>query len=79
MIGEWFLPNKMKVLEQKSDTFAPFYRNRSTDGVVSLYRASNTIMSPTGLFCCEVLDVTDKNQEACVNVGEHSFTLKYKI
>ena len=68
--GEWLLP---EVWESKTDNmFAPFNRSRSTDGTVTLYRANDTVMSPAGLFCCEVTDAEDKNQEVCINICEHS-------
>ena len=39
---------------------------------MSLNRPSD-VMSPTGLFCCEVPDATDTDQTLCVNIGETQY------
>ena len=65
--GEWYLPNR--TLVQGTTSTTAFYRNRGDNGEVSLNRPSD-VMSPTGLFCCEVPDATDTNQKLCVNIGE---------
>ena len=64
--GEWYLPNG--ALVQATTSTVTFYRNRGDNGEVSLNHPSD-IMSPTGLFCCEVPDATDTNQTLCVNIG----------
>ena len=33
-----------------------FYRNRGDDGTVNLNRLNTNVITPTGLFCCEVPD-----------------------
>ena len=65
--GEWYQPNSELVQGSQSDV--AFYRDRGTNGEVSLNRPSG-VESPTGLFCCEVPDAMDKIQTLCVNIGE---------
>ena len=65
--GEWYLPNG--ALVQGTTSTTAVYRNRGDNGEVSLNRPSD-VMSPIGLFCCEVPDATDTNQTLCVNTGE---------
>lgn len=67
--GVWMLPTGQGVEEPKPNE--SFYRSMA-NGAVNLYRADNTIMSPTGLFCCEIPDATNKNQKAYINICEHS-------
>ena len=65
--GEWYLPNGTLIQVTASTT--AFYRNRGDNGEVYLNLPSD-VMSPTGLFCCEVPDATDTDQTLCVNIGE---------
>ena len=65
-LGEWYQPNGVLVHEGTSTT--TFYRSRGDNGEVSLNRPSDVI-SPNGLFCCEVPDATGTNQTLCVNIG----------
>ena len=66
-LGEWYLPNKELV--QGTASTVKFYRSRGDNGEVSLNRPSD-ILSPFGLYCCEVPDATDASQTLCVNIGE---------
>ena len=61
--GEWKFPNGGLV--QQTTTFV---RTRDDNGNVNLFRANNTVISPTGRFCCEVEDATGTNQIQCVIV-----------
>ena len=71
--GEWYLPNEELV--QGTTSTSAFYRNRGDNGEVSLNRP-NGVLSPTGLFCCEVPDATGTNQTLCVNIGMlHIYTI----
>ena len=65
-LGEWYLPNG--ALVQGATSITAFYRNRGANGEVTLNRPSG-VESPTGRFCCEVLDATHINQTLCVNTG----------
>ena len=65
-LGEWYLPNG--VLVQETTSTSAFYRTREDNGEVSLNRP-NGVLSPNGLFCCEVPDATNTNQTLCVNSG----------
>ena len=69
--GNWMFPNATVVGPIGSyPRPAHFYRNRSLNGEINLYRVSSDIISPTGRFCCQVPDVTNINHTLCVNVGE---------
>ena len=65
--GEWYLPYRAALVQGTTSTTA-FYRSRGDNGKVSLNRPSD-VMSPNGLFCCEVPDATGTNQILCVNIG----------
>ena len=66
--GEWYFPDGMEKVPIR-DSATSFYRNRG-DGAVNLNRLNTGIMSPTGLYCCEVPDATDAPQRVCANIGE---------
>ena len=65
--GEWYLPNGSQVIHRTEGAVA-FHRSRDNDGNVHLFRINNTIMSPTGRFCCEVEDAIGTNQTLCINI-----------
>ena len=65
-LGEWYLPNGE--LAQGTTSTMAFYRSRGDNGDMSLNRPDDVI-SPTGLFCCELPDATGTNQTLCVNIG----------
>ena len=66
-IGHWYFPNGEEVTIQGN---APpfFYRNRGNDGTVNLNRVHESVITPTGQFCCVVPDNNDINQKLCVNI-----------
>ena len=43
----------------------PFFRNRGDGGTVHLNRFRNSVMSPTGKFCCKIPDTAGVNQTLC--------------
>ena len=48
-----------------------FYRSRGPDdGTVNLNYINSTLpeLSPTGLFCCVLPDMDNKNQRLCANL-----------
>ena len=54
--GEWYYPNGIKV--PTSGANEDFYRNRGTQQVILNRR--NDAMRPTGNFCCELLNPTER-------------------
>ena len=66
--GEWFFPDGRRVPFGAGAT--TFFRNRGDDGTVNLNRLNTSIMSPTGLFCCEVPDASGATQKICANIGD---------
>ena len=77
--GDWYFPDGRKVIHTSHGAVA-FHRNRDDDGNVNLFRVSNTVLSPTGRFCCETKNSTENNQTICVNVCElKSLTLAVDI
>ena len=63
-MGEWLFPNQTQVpIKIRSHGF---YRNRGQN-VVRLNRKNGT-QSPTGPYCCQVLDATLRNITACANI-----------
>ena len=50
-----------------------FYRNRGDNGTVNLNRVDTGVMSPIGLFCCEVPDGNNVTQRLCADIGESYF------
>ena len=70
--GQWFYPNGATVSYYSYYAHyygESFYRTRSDDGSVVLYRYKNDIMSPTGLFCCMLPDARGNEQTLCANIG----------
>ena len=66
--GEWYLPNKNRILNTKGNNF---YRTRYNQ-TVRLNRGNNA-MSPIGVFSCEVPNMADtKNHTANITIGECS-------
>lgn len=68
-IGEWHFPNMsaVPILAYRPNQF---YRNRGDDGTINLNRVSDSIMTPTGLFCCEIFNTNNFTQRFCANIGE---------
>ena len=69
--GEWFFPNGDRITEYPHGS--SFYRRGGNmyNRVISLYRPHN-VMTPTGQFCCKVLDATFILQTHCVIIGKKS-------
>lgn len=68
--GEWYFPSGEVVPIQHYVT--TFYRNRggATTGTVNLNHLNTGIISPIGLFCCEIPDADNVTQRLCANIGE---------
>ena len=66
--GQWFFPDNLQVPAIMGAV--SFYRNRGDDGTVNLNRLNSSIISPTGLFCCEVPDNDDNMHTLCANIGK---------
>ena len=64
--GEWYFPDGTTVPVQGSAI--SFSRNRGDGGRVNLNRVNTGVMSPIGLFCCEVPDATETMQRLCANI-----------
>lgn len=62
--GEWYLPDGTLVQRGNS----AFFRNGGDNGEVFLNRPSSTT-SPTGQFCCKIVDAVNKRQILCVIIG----------
>lgn len=71
--GQWFYPNGTEVW--LSFTAITFYRNRGPFGNVNLNRLNNSLLFPTGLFCCAVPDVDMVNTTLCANIGNYTMIL----
>ena len=70
-VGNWFFPDDRAVVSiGNNPPPTEFYRDRSDNGEINLYRLSSDVMSPTGMFCCRVPDASGVEQRVCVNVGE---------
>ena len=54
--GEWYYPNGSIVTTKGINQ--DFYRNRGTQQVILNRR--NNATSPTGLFCCEIVNSTER-------------------
>ena len=68
-LGEWRFPKEMGTVPPVG-TATSFYRNRGDDGTVNLNRVNTNVMSPTGLFCCEVPDAAGDIRPVCANIGK---------
>ena len=73
--GQWQFPNKTNIGISGSTT--SFYRNRGDDGTVNLNRVDDSVMMPTGQFCCIVPDATGVDQTLCANIGECYYEYMY--
>lgn len=72
-IGEWVFPDgtPVPILGRGNNRATLFFRNRGhNDSTVNLNRVSSDVISPTGNFCCQVPDSTDRNQTVCVNISK---------
>ena len=63
-LGQWYFPNGTTVPIAGGST--TFYRTRGDDGTVNLNQPSG-VMSPTGLFCCEVPNAAGVTQRVVYN------------
>ena len=68
--GEWFFPDGVTTVPAQVGAIT-FYRNRGDDGTVNLNRLNNNVMTPTGLFCCEVPNASGVIQRVCADIGMH--------
>ena len=62
-IGEWFFPDDSLV--NSSDSGDDIYRGRGPS-YVALQRRNNA--QTTGVFCCELPDASEANQQLCIGV-----------
>ena len=73
-VGEWHFPDGTTVPEllATNPQSTTFYINRgpTDDGSVNLNRLDTSVMSPTGLFSCMVLNATDHTQAVYASIGE---------
>ena len=65
--GEWYFPDGKQIpnYSNAKKSNLPFFRNRGDSGTVHLNRFRNSVMSPTGKFCCEVPNAAGVNQTLC--------------
>lgn len=65
--GEWYFPDGKQIPNYNNAKASnlPFFRNRGDGGTVHLNRVRNSIMSPTGKFCCKVPDAIGVYQTLC--------------
>ena len=79
-VGQWFFPEDVgetKMVPWMNNHQTTFYRNRgkADDGTVNLNRVNTSVMSPLGLFCCEVPDINNNTQQLCVEISEYIIIL----
>ena len=68
-VANWLFPDGGVVpYTSEAQTFG---RDRNNNGETNLYRANNDVMSPTGRFCCRVLDATSTVHTPCVVISEY--------
>lgn len=66
--GEWIYPNgttNVSIAKYNHE----FYRDRGPS-VVRLNRRMGNLSSPTGLYCCVVLDATYQTRRVCANLSK---------
>ena len=68
--GEWFYPDKTIVPTKAK--MEDFYRNRESQQVILNRR--NNATSPTGCFCCELANQTER---ICVTLSSKIIHLKF--
>ena len=65
--GEWYMYTPNRTMIPGPSTALSFYKNRGyDDGTVNLNRNAS-VMMPTGLFCCEILNAAGDIQPLCAN------------
>ena len=64
---DWYLPDG-----NQGSTSGVFTVTRGDDCTVRLTRTDNNVISPTGMYCCSVLDGVNVTQRVCVPIGEHA-------
>ena len=69
-VANWLFPDGGEVPHTSVAQTFNFSRDRNKNGETNLYRANNDVMSPTGRFCCRVLDATGTNHTPCVVISE---------
>ena len=67
-VADWLFPGGGVV--PHTSVAQTFGRDRNNNGETNLYRVNNDVMSPTGRFCCRVLDDTGTNHRPCVVISE---------
>ena len=73
--GAWHFPNNGGIVPSQNSRATTFYRNKGNDGTVNLNRVSDDITSPTGQFCCVILDAVSYLQRICANIGDQVLNL----
>ena len=68
--GEWKFPSGSQI-KHITEGATAFHRNRDNSGNVNLFRVNSDVISPTGIFCCEIPDANDMNHTLCVNICEY--------
>ena len=67
-VANWLFPDGGEV--PHTSVAQTFGRDRNNNGETNLYRVNNDVMSPTGRFCCRVLDATGTVHTPCVVISE---------
>ena len=75
--GEWYFPPDGTTAVPPASSATSFYRNRGNDGTVNLNRVNINVISPTGLFCCEVPDAAGDIRPVCANIGKRLIDSHY--
>ena len=69
LMGQWHYPSGTEVPGNEGDDV--FFRTRGlNDGTVNLFRRNAEVMSPVGLYCCEIPDADEINRVLCIDIGE---------
>ena len=68
-LGEWYFPDGTTFVPHRGSATS-FYRTRGDDGKIYLNRVNSNVISPNGLFCCEVPDAAGDIRPVCANIGK---------
>ena len=73
LMGEWYFPDKTQVPGSEVPSSSLFRSRGLNDGRVNLFRTHDEVLSPVGLFCCEIPDATGVNRTLCADLSELTY------
>lgn len=69
-MGEWYFPDGTQVPGDEVPGTGFFRTRGSNDGTISMFRTDVRVLSPVGMYCCEIPDSNGVNVTLCADISK---------